>query len=209
MKMLRSVVFVMASLLMSSVCAGADAEAPATSLIRVMPAAGMDTGIVARVAAFCTANTQIESRVDAAKDLAGDTLEERAQAASSLKKEGDFALVVLTFMPAAEKRHGYVDPVGHLMVINVTPMKATEDAEVYGRRLERQVMRGVYTLLGQGPCPNPFCCMHPYKEMKDLDRLGRNACPPCAFKGQQAARKAGVKLKKPTLPKGAMPGPGQ
>jgi hypothetical protein len=97
---------------------------------------------------------------------------------------------------AGQEEHILVDQQLGLAAINTSPIE-TDDAEQYARRLERLVMRAAGTLAGLGFDPDPFCVMHSYESVADLDRMGRNFSPPWQQKFAQAAAQMGLEAREP------------
>ena len=62
------------------------------------------------------------------------------------------------------------------------------------RRLERQVIRAICTLLGLEQSPNPQSAYSPYETLEQLDMIGRNLDPPWQKKMQERARELGLAI---------------
>ncbi len=183
---------------LTSVCAlsadeAAPAPAPAAKSIAVVAVGPVDSALVDRVVAFAKENTALNIRVLPAVETSGETLD--ACAAEGAKGVGadDAALIVLASPSSDIKPHGSFLPEQHQAVVNVKSLvPAGEDAEVLGRRVEREVMQSIGLLMGVPVCPNPQCAMWQYTTDEELDAKGRNYCPPCAGAVQQAAAAKGV-----------------
>ena len=98
-----------------------------------------------------------------------------------------------------DSAHAQYAPEKQLLVVNVAPLK-TDDQEKFGRRVERQVMRGLYFYSDRKICPNPQCCLWDYQTIEHLDMIGRGACPPCMISGRESLQKKGFKSTAPTFP---------
>ena len=128
-----------------------------------------------------------------ALESSGDTLDAVAAEAGKALAADDAALVVLANPAADIKPHGAFFPEQRVAVVNLKSLKpAADDAEVYGRRVEREVMQSIGMLLGAPSCPNPQCAMWQYTTDEELDSKGRNYCPPCMGVIQKAAEGKGV-----------------
>ncbi|MEI7851979.1 MAG: hypothetical protein WCH86_09115, partial [Kiritimatiellales bacterium] len=68
-----------------------------------------------------------------------------------------------------------------------------DDAEKFGRRVERQVMRAAAFSFGLEPTPDPFCVTRDYDSLEDLDTMGRNFSPPWQGRFAEEALKRGLR----------------
>ena len=84
-------------------------------------------------------------------------------------------------------------PDAGVAVVCITPLK-TDDAELYGRRVKRQVSRAIGLLVGVGYNPNPRCCMQPVKDIEHFDSISYNMSPPPRVALERALRQKGVQL---------------
>ena len=161
--------------------------------IAVVAVGPVDSALMDRVVAFARENTGFKLRVMPAMESAGDTLDAIAAEAGKAMGADDAALVVLANPAADISPHGAFFPEQRVAVVNVKSLKpAADDAETYGRRVEREVMQSIGMLLGAAPCPNPQCAMWQYTTDEELDSKGRNYCPPCMGVMQDAANAKGV-----------------
>lgn len=117
------------------------------------------------------------------------------QAASRVGADG-LGAVVLFVSTNDVPHHGVYRPEQRVVVINVNAMRAGAgaDDEVLARRLERQVIRGICTLLGLDQSPNPQSAYSPYETLEQLDQIGRNLDPPWQKKMQERARELGLAI---------------
>lgn len=108
----------------------------------------------------------------------------------------DLGLVVLFVSTNAVPHHGVYRPEQRVVVINVNALRAGAgaDDEVLARRLERQVIRAICTLLGLEQSPNPQSAYSPYETLEQLDMIGRNLDPPWQKKMQERARELGLAI---------------
>jgi hypothetical protein len=79
-------------------------------------------------------------------------------------------------------------------VINVPSVSST-NASVFCRRLQRLTLRATASLFGIGSDPDPFCVMHDYRTLNDLDHLGMNFSPPWGAKFREAAKARGLRVR--------------
>lgn len=114
-------------------------------------------------------------------------------AAKNLKPE-DLGYVVLLLSEKPLPNHGVYNPELRVVIVNVNLMEEGADEETFGRRMERQVIRGIGTLMGLELSPNPESAMSAYSSMEELDRIGRNLDPPWLLRLQERARELGIPL---------------
>lgn len=148
-------------------------------------------GIMERVRAFVETNTRVPTRVLEAREPAGKTLAEEAEALAGLAGP---EVLYLVGVVAAEgtTEHSFRPAGGNIAVVNSRAMREGEpDNETYARRMERQVMQSIGLLAGVEHCPNPQCALFEYGNFKELDLMSRNFCPPCADRVRKAAMKQG------------------
>jgi hypothetical protein len=112
------------------------------------------------------------------------------KAAGRVKKDSDAALIVLSGFNG-EPRHLAVYPEKSIALINAQPLY-TADAEIFARRIERQVMRAAAFSFGLPPTPDPFCVTRDYSTLEDLDAMGRNFSPPWQGRFAEEAEKRGL-----------------
>ncbi|HMP73941.1 MAG TPA: hypothetical protein PKE55_11830 [Kiritimatiellia bacterium] len=125
----------------------------------------------------------------------GVTLEDAAHQVSALVGEKDAGLVALVWTREFYTVHGFMWPDNRVVIINIrTLMADNPDEETLGRRVERQVIRGVCMLLGLEYSPNPMSAMWGYSNLEELDQMGRNLDPPWLRKLQERALELGIPL---------------
>lgn len=153
--------------------------------VALVTAGDVEADLVARVQAYVQANLFTKVMLLDPMELAEGALDGQAQAAAAQKKENHLAVLVLTSLEG-NPHHGASYPEQSVAVINVASLRPEPmDAELYGRRVEKQLMSAGGILLGMEICPNPLCALSAYADMERLDAKGRNYCPPC----QDRARK--------------------
>lgn len=175
----------------------ADEEAPAGPAagksIALAVAGPVDSALMDRVVAYVRENTALNIRVLPAMEVTGDTLDAIAVEAGKAMGANDAALIVMAIPPVDIKAHGVILPEQRVAVVNVKSLKpATGDAEIFGRRVEREVMQSIGMQLGMPACPNPQCAMWSYSTDEELDAKGRNYCPPCTDAMMNGAKEKGV-----------------
>jgi len=94
-------------------------------------------------------------------------------------------------------------------VINI-PAVASTNTLIFTHRLQRLSLRSAAFLFGIGPDPDPFCVMHDYRTLEDLDHMGANFSPPWGAKFREAAKARGLTVRplfppRPRAAKGSSP----
>ena len=184
----------------------ADPQAPVeyTSL-RVVVAGNISTSVVERVVNFARTSFPLKSVVETSTPPADLDLAAAGKLGGT--SSNDFIKIVLFDAAATEARHGIYDPTNRVMVLNATALRH-EKEETFARRLDRQFTRGICFSLGLPTCPNPMCGLFPYKDLAELDLIGRGPCPPCHFKAVGLAKEKHVHLEFPKLrPRATPPAP--
>jgi hypothetical protein len=184
---------------------GEAAEAPkpaAEKAVSLVAVGAVDDALVMRVTEFVRANLDVPVRLLSAQEATAESLDGEAQAAAKAMGPDDVCLIALVAPKTASDAHGVMLADQRVAVINVTALKpAGDDAETYGRRVEKEVMQGLGMLLAMPRCPNPQCAMSPYGSTEELDAKGRNFCPPCLDVFAKCAGEKGLVIK----PKAAIP----
>ncbi|MCO5045380.1 MAG: hypothetical protein M9935_08915 [Kiritimatiellae bacterium] len=125
-------------------------------------------------------------------DVKGESFDEVAEAAAKRLAPEDLGVVVLLHSEKPLPNHGVYRPDLRVVVVNVNLMEEGADAETFGRRMERQVIRGIGTLMGLELSPNPQSAMAMYSSMDELDQIGRNLDPPWLLRLQNRAIELGI-----------------
>ncbi|HDL77202.1 MAG TPA: hypothetical protein ENG36_00345 [Lentisphaerae bacterium] len=171
------------------------AEAQELRHIVLVPVNLTDTALVHRIVGFAQANCPAEIVVS--EPQAFNDLDAQKAMAAALKKNRRKGVrdgvIVLLGSPSDTNAHGFYDPRVEAGVVNIPALSVGVggDRERYCRRIERQVMRIIGMLLGLSPCPNPRCVMHHYRTLDELDEMGRNFCPPCLGRLEEAVAAKG------------------
>lgn len=166
--------------------------------VRFYNLSGQDQELIDQSAKFLMRHTQMQ--VDNTEIDVKQEASNKAQSAALKGKITKPAIAHIVFINAGpnEREHLHLAAQQHLAVVNLAGIR-TKDAKTYGRRIDRQVMRGVFFLLGRSPCPNPYCALYDYKDSATLDQIGRNTCPPCLIGGVDSAKKKGAIIVKTPL----------
>ena len=160
--------------------------------ITIVNAAAVDAPMLERIRAFAEQELHVPVRVLEKPSLAGkESFQAMEKAAQSVKTEADVTLIVLTGFNN-ESSHLTVYSNSSIAVVNIQPLY-TDDAETFGRRVERQVMRSAAFSFGLEPTPDPFCVTRDYDSLEDLDTMGRNFSPPWQGRFAEEAGKRGLR----------------
>ncbi len=166
-------------------------QAPQENAITLVNAAAVDAELLERLRAFAESQLHVPVRTLEKTRLAGkksfQTLE---KSALRIKTDADVSLIVLAGVNGEEKHLG-VYPENGVALINTQPLY-TNDAEVFARRIERQVMRAAAFVFEMPPTPDPFCVTRDYRSLDELDRMGRNYSPPWMGRFAEEAKKRGL-----------------
>lgn len=185
---MRQVVLLMFSLLL--LVTGCS-QAPREKAITLVNAAAVDAALLERVRAFAEQQLHVPVRAVEKPRLAEkknfQTLE---KSAGRVKTDADVTLIVLAGINDDE-RHLVVNAETGVALINAQIL-TIDDAELFARRIERQVMRAAAFSFGLPPTPDPFCVTRDYRSLKDLDTMGRNFSPPWMGRFADEAAKRGL-----------------
>jgi len=183
------------SLAQQPVTAKALAPVPAKAIALVKVGA-LDDALVTRVENFVKSDLGIPVHVLAPQESADESLDQIGARVAKLMGPQDVACVAIVLPKTENKAHGVFLPENKVSVLNAGALKpANGDAEVFGRRLEKETMQSIGMLLGLQVCPNPECAMSSYSGDNGLDAKGRNYCPPCRDKFMKAAAAKGLSFK--------------
>lgn len=153
----------------------------------------VDPELVERARSWAEANLAIPVPLLDQVEETGVTLTDAAQQAAGLVGENDVGVIALVWTEEFYSVHGFLWPEDRVVLVNVrTFLSDDPDAETLGRRVERQVVRGVCMLMGLEYSPNPMSAMWSYTKLEELDEIGRNLDPPWLKKLQERAMELGI-----------------
>lgn len=179
--------FTMGLFLFTAGCVQAQQE----NAITIVNAAAVDAPLLERVRAFAEQELRVPVRALEKPNLAGkESFQAAEKAAQLVKTDADVTLIVLTGFNN-ESQHLAVYSNSSVAVVNIQPLY-TDDAEKFGRRVERQVMRAAAFSFGLEPTPDPFCVTRDYFSTEELDDMGRNFSPPWQGRFAEEAVKRGL-----------------
>jgi predicted Zn-dependent protease len=123
-------------------------------------------------------------------------MESAASAVTNRLDPQDVVVLALVSVPNDDRREKIIVE-GNAVILDVEALKPSElktadDMEKYERRVDRESMRAIGGLLGLASCPNPTCALYRHRSEEELDRKGRNFCPPCCIRAMEILRKEGV-----------------
>ncbi len=145
----------------------------------------LDTTLVDRTAAFLARQYQTEV-------VKRGVIKEMPKKSSAIRvlvkakaEAGDLCVVALVNYPGSSGQ-GAVFPEDRCAIVNAAALALglgdSPDIEIYARRLEKETLRAVATLMGIPECPFPRCGLRAHSSDTELDFKSRNPCPPCLEK---------------------------
>ena len=166
-------------------------QAPLENAITLVNAAAVDAELLERVRVFAEEQLHVPVRTLEKPKLAGkESFQSLEKAALRVKTDADISFIVIAGFNDDEK-HLEVYAEKGMAIINAQPL-FTDEAEVFARRIERQVMRAAAFVFEMPPTPDPFCVTRDYRSLEDLDRMGRNYSPPWMGRFADEAKKRGL-----------------
>jgi predicted Zn-dependent protease len=158
----------------------------------------IDTNILSRLQGFLVENLSSPIRVKAV-DLQEKTnsVAEMKTVLTSRLAPNDVCLIALVNIPKEMNFREITFSSNDVAILNVWVLQKDSrgqpvDSEAYGRRVEKESMRLIGALLGLPTCVIPQCAMSLPQNDAELDAKGRNFCPPCRDKVQDALKSSGV-----------------
>lgn len=162
--------------------------------VALVKAGPISDAIMDRVQKWGESQLAIPVPVVESLETSGASFDTVAEDAAKNLKPDDLGYVVLLLSEKALPNHGVYRPDLRVVIVNVNLMQEGADDETFGRRMERQVIRGIGTLMGLEPSPNPESAMSMYSSTEELDRIGRNLDPPWLLRLQERAKELGIPL---------------
>lgn len=163
-----------------------------------------DAPTLKKVAIAAERCLMVDSKIQADAPAPAKTM--AAQAAAAPESDAHVR-IILSSVHGAEKKHTFIDVTNRVGVINVAALHS-DDAETLFRRVERQANRIAGFCFKRSACPNPFCVLSDYADLKSLDMSGRNFCPPCQMFHERDSKAAGLTLNSRTIAAPQPAGPG-
>lgn len=188
-----SLLFVL-SLASCAVAAPDDAAPEQRKPVALVKAGPVSDAIMNRIQQWGESQLAIPVPVAEPLETSGESFEVVAEDAAKNLKPEDLGYVVLLHSEKPLANHGVYNPELRIVIVNVNLMEEGADEETFGRRMERQVIRGIGTLMGLELSPNPESAMSAYSSIEELDRIGRNLDPPWLLRLQERAKELGIPL---------------
>jgi hypothetical protein len=155
----------------------------------------VDPAMVDRVRAFVEEQTAVPVRLEEARPEAGESLQADGESLADAVGPHDLCLVALALPVRDASEHAVYLYDRNIAVVNARALKpASGDMETYGRRLEKVVMRSYGLLMGLEQVPNPHSALWPYRNLEELDAIGRGFDPPTLWRFQEIAKERGARL---------------
>lgn len=162
--------------------------------VALVKAGPVSDAIVDRVKEWAESQLAIPVPVAESLETKAESFDEVAAEAAARLAPEDLGVIVLLLSEKPLPNHGVYRPDLRVVIVNVNLMQEGADEETFGRRMERQVIRGIGTLMGLELSPNPESAMAMYSTMEELDQMGRNLDPPWLYRLQERARDLGITL---------------
>jgi hypothetical protein len=166
----------------------------ADSSVTIVNCAGLDFTNMETVRAHAERELYITVISTNVLSQRGKDLQDIGMIAAKTKKNNKDYLIVLG-MPSEISAIQYAIMTNEQVAIINVPAVTSTNAAVTTRRLQRLTMRAAASLFGIGSDPDPFCVMHDYRTLNDLDRMGMNFSPPWGDKFRQAAKARGLTVR--------------
>ncbi len=152
-------------------CVSSSLMAEALPYFQLVAPESMDEDVVARAKQWMEKNLYYEVKLVRVKEWPEE------QEAWIQEQKGE-ALVCIGLSPdLGSDKHAWMDAKSDVGLVN-TKILLPEVSEKTLRRLDRQLIRIVGFSLDIPPQPIPFCALYPYKNMEQLDQIGRGFSPP-------------------------------
>lgn len=162
--------------------------------ISIINGVNLDSNTMESVRAFAEKELYVPVVSVNVASLQGGDLNAIGKQAAKIKKASDACVIVLGDPGKASDTHLVIMTNEQVAVINV-PAISTTNSVAYTRRLQRLTMRAAASLFGIGADPDPYCVMHDYKTLADLDRMGTNFSPPWGANYRKAAADRGLTVR--------------
>lgn len=161
--------------------------------IALVAVGNVDEAVVKDAQTWAQSNLALPVPVAEKQPMGKGLMDEQGREVAKLLRADDLGLVALVWPEDEIAEHGVILPEEHVVVVNMRAIKSgVVDDTQYMWRTERLVLRGIATLSGLEPCPDPHCVFGFYDSRDQLDSMGRNFCPPCLMKIQQWYRQQGI-----------------
>ena len=178
-------------------CRGEESSAKTIAFVN---AGGLHSELMEQVRSFVETELGMPVRAfSSTKEVHAQTLQDYAPLLFKEKAADDVCLVAFVWADDKIRKHLIIDHDIPVAVVNVRPLLDRDDQK-YCRRLQRQAMRGVGFLFGLRPAPDPRCVTHDYMTLAEMDRIGRNFCPPWLDRVRKEAEKRGLVVRKSARP---------
>jgi hypothetical protein len=175
-------------------------------VITIIDAANLGSCNSESVRAFAEKELHVPVILTECSVIKGHGLRDIAIEAVKVKKKSDTCLIVFGATSADTNTHLLLMTNELVAVINVLAVTSTNIISTT-KRLQRLTMRAAASLFGICSDPDPYCVMHDYKGLDELDRMGMNFSPPWGGKFRQAAKARGMTVRplytprqKPVIP---------
>jgi predicted Zn-dependent protease len=189
------------TLLVSCSRAGPAAETKEQKVLTISSTCDVDPNLVSTIEAHVSFNLGTKLRRGKCLSLEDPSLDDIAKASFKSLQPQDLYGVVLYDLPTNEVNVTIYSIKDRLAVINLDRLRRgtprlSDDDERFVRRVKKESMRALGTLIKVRKCPTYTCAMYPVgDDTNSLDRKGYNFCPPHRIASDKLLVDAGLDVK--------------
>ena len=177
--------------------AAAGETAPTPQRLAVVAIGDVPAKLAESARAWVERNLATKVDLLPAMKLEGKNLDDIAAQAAKAAGANYPHVVAIAMPPAGIMAHGMRTANQRAAVVNLRAMEAgNPDEKKLDWRIQRQVIRAFALMLDLETCLNPQCVLARYGSLEELDRSGRNCCPPCLIKFEKNAAKQNLEINK-------------
>ena len=172
--------------------------------ITVIAVGSPSAGVVDAVKTQLSKSLWLPVHMKSVPQLVGANMEQLTAAAAAMVLPGDICGICLSDDAKWPRLH--VAGAKHLALLCSTaykigpldpPIPGLSDEERWMRRVKKEAVHAVCTLIGLQDCAFPRCCLLNHKNDIELDAKSCGPCPPCSEKAYKALKGMGVRLTGP------------
>lgn len=155
--------------------------------VSLLPIGEVDDSILLRLKSFLQESLGLSVVCKSPSAILKATPEDQAKALSVLMLPSEKCmLAVMNISEDIGFREGAF-PSDRVALLNIRALRSSdlssdEGKEQFSRRIEKQALFAVASVLGLESCPFPLCVMRIVESEGDLDSKARGFCPPCQEK---------------------------
>jgi len=171
-------------------------------VLMISSTCNVDAGLTSKIEEHVSYNLGTKFRRGKCVDFDTEVFDNIAKAAFKSMEPQDFYGLVLYDLPTNIVNVTIYTITNRLAVINLERLRRgtpplNDDDERFIRRVKKESMRALGTLIGVPKCPTYTCAMYTHGEDPDsLDKKGYNFCPPHRIGSDKTLIEAGLDVKK-------------